>query len=53
VQVFYPSGEATPYEMAIIPGRFDEGETQRVEITMMGDLVWVNRDRAEELENEW
>lgn len=53
VLVFYPSGEATPYEMAIIPGRFDEGETQRIEVAMMGDLIWVNRDRAEELESEW
>lgn len=53
VLAFYPSGEATPYEMAIIPGRFDEGETQRIEITMMADLVWVNREREEELQDEW
>lgn len=49
VLVFYPSGEATPFEMALIPGSFDEGETQRVEISMMGDLSWRNRDELEEL----
>lgn len=48
VLVFYPSGEATPFEMALIPGRFDEGETQRVEVTMMGDLQWRNRDEREQ-----
>lgn len=56
VLVFYPSGEATPFEMALIPGSFDEGETQRVEISMMGDLIWRNRDELEEQnerENQW
>lgn len=53
VLVFYPSGEATPFEMALIPGRFDDGETQRVEISMMGDLTWRNRDEEDELAGEW
>lgn len=52
VLVFYPSGEATPYEMALIPGRFDDGETQRLEVSMMGDLRWHNRDDREEWAGE-
>ena len=50
VLVFYPSGEATPYEMAIMPAQFDDNETQRVEVSMMGDLTWLNREEAREWE---
>lgn len=47
--VFYPSGEATPYEMAIMPAQFGDTETQRVEVSMMGDLTWLNREE----ERQW
>lgn len=50
VLVFYPSGEATPYEMAIIPDRFGDAETQRVEVSMMGEVAWLNRLSEEEWE---
>lgn len=53
VLVFYPSGEATPFELALIPGRLGEGETQRVEVSMMGDLTWRNRDEQNELDPSW
>ncbi len=51
VLVFYPSGEATPYEMAIIPERFGDNETQRVEVSMMGELTWLNREEERQWED--
>ncbi len=51
VLVFYPSGEATPYEMAIIPESFGDSETQRVEVSMMGELTWLNREEERQWED--
>lgn len=45
VLVFYPSGEATSFELAMIPNQLDEAEIQRLEVTMMGDLTWLNREQ--------
>ena len=45
VLVFYPSGEATSLELALIPNQLDEAEIQRLEVTMMGDLTWLNRQQ--------
>lgn len=53
VLVFYPSGEATLFEMALFPatsGALREEDIQRIEINMMGELQWLNRER--ELEND-
>jgi general secretion pathway protein H len=48
VLVFYPSGEATEFEIAIYErAQFDSsnGDTvQRVQIDMMGQLRWLNRE---------
>lgn len=47
VAVFYPSGEATPFELAIYPQNqgvnTDPDAIQRLEIDMMGRLIWLNR----------
>jgi general secretion pathway protein H len=50
VLVFYPSGESTPFELAIFEsqGGFTEEETiQRIEVDMMSDVRWRNRDEAD------
>lgn len=46
VLIFAPSGEATPYEMAILPENVDAGEAQRVEVSQMGEVTWLNREEA-------
>lgn len=47
VAVFYPSGESTPFELAIYEHNQgfngDPDAVQRIEIDMMGALVWQNR----------
>lgn len=49
VLVFYPSGEATPFELAIAPTGFGrDEETQRVEVTMTGRIRWRNEEEAQE-----
>ena len=50
VLVFYPSGESTPFELAIFEsqGGFTEEETiQRIEVDMMSDVRWRIRDEAD------
>jgi general secretion pathway protein H len=49
VLVFYPSGEATPFELAIAPSGFGSGEEiQRVEVDMTGRIRWRNDEEARE-----
>ncbi|MDQ2076659.1 type II secretion system minor pseudopilin GspH [Marinimicrobium sp. ABcell2] len=49
VLVFYPSGEATPFELAITPTGFaNEEEIQRVEVDMTGRIRWRNDEEAQE-----
>ncbi len=50
VLVFYPSGESTPFELAIFEsqGGFTEEDTiQRIEVDMMSEIHWRNRDEAD------
>lgn len=48
VLVFYPSGEATVFELAIYeanPGSVrDPEQIQRIQVDMMGGIHWVNRE---------
>lgn len=49
VLVFYPSGEATPFELAIAPTGFSrDDQIQRVEVTMGGRIRWRNDEEAQE-----
>ncbi len=52
VLIFAPSGEATAYEMAIIPDEFDAGEAQRVEVSPLGDVTWLNREERRKWEQD-
>jgi general secretion pathway protein H len=50
VLVFYPSGEATLFEMALFPvatssSAMNGDDIQRIEIDMMGEVRWLNRER--------
>ena len=50
VLVFYPSGESTPFEMAMFEsadGFAEQDSTQRIEIDMMGKIRWLNREEEE------
>lgn len=50
VLVFFPSGEATPFELALyeqVDGFTNDDSVQRIEVDMMGGLHWLNRDQAE------
>lgn len=50
VLVFYPSGESTPFELAIFraEGGFTDEETiQRIEVDMVGTIRWLNREELE------
>lgn len=50
VLVFYPSGESTPFELAIFEaqgGLTEEDSVQRIAVDMMGDIRWRNRDEAD------
>lgn len=47
VVVFYPSGESTPFEIAIYEADqrpADPDAIQRIQIDMMGSLRWLNRE---------
>lgn len=44
VLIFYPSGESTRLELALF-ARFDSEEVQRIEVDMMGDIRWLNREQ--------
>lgn len=44
VLMFYPSGEASRLEMALFT-RFESDEVERVQIDMMGDVRWLNREQ--------
>ncbi|RZA04899.1 MAG: hypothetical protein EOO68_07515 [Moraxellaceae bacterium] len=46
VLVFAPSGESTPVEMAIFEQGSDS-EAQRIEIDLMGTIIWRNEEEAE------
>ena len=49
VLVFFPSGEATPFELALyeqVDGFTNDDSIQRIEVDMMGGLHWLNRDQA-------
>lgn len=49
VLVFYPSGEATPFEWAITPTGFSpDQQVQRVEVTMNGRIRWRNEEEAQQ-----
>lgn len=51
VLVFYPSGESTPFEIALSErDSFDPDSVQRLTVDMVSDVRWVNRD--EELGTE-
>ena len=50
VLVFYPSGEATNFKLALYEtknGFTNEESLQRVEVDMMGNLRWVTREEAD------
>ncbi len=54
VLVFYPSGESTPFELAIFEARegFTEEDTiQRIEVDMMSGIHWRNRDETDAAAN--
>ena len=54
VLVFYPSGEATPFELAIAPTSFGrDDEMQRVEVTMTGRIRWRNDEEAQDRYEPW
>jgi general secretion pathway protein H len=48
IVVFYPSGEATPFEIAIYEADIFNGSdpdaVQRIRIDMMGQISWLNRE---------
>jgi general secretion pathway protein H len=44
VLMFYPSGEASRLEMALFT-RFDSDEVERIEVDMMGQVRWLNREQ--------
>lgn len=48
VLAFYPGGEATPFEMALLPEGFadDDEQVQRIEIDLMGRIRWRNEEEA-------
>ncbi len=50
VLIFYPSGEATPFELALAPAGIDRNPEaiQRVQVDLMGRILWLNREEAEE-----
>ncbi len=50
VLIFYPSGEATPFELALAPQNMnrEEDAIQRVQVDLMGRILWLNREEAEE-----
>lgn len=53
VLVFYPSGEATQLEIALLPANQNarnDDDVQRIDIDMMGEVRWLNRER--ELEQQ-
>lgn len=50
VLTFFPSGEATPFELAIFEDAFSDN-VQRVEIDLMAGVRWRNRDRETEYYN--
>lgn len=54
VLIFYPSGEATPFELAIAPAGIsgDPEAIQRVQVDLMGRIRWLNREEAEE-QTQW
>lgn len=45
VLMFYPSGEASRLEVAVFT-RFDSDEVERIEVDMMGEVRWLNREQA-------
>lgn len=50
VLVFYPSGESTPFELAIFESRgglTEEDSVQRIEVDMVSEIRWRNRDEAD------
>ncbi len=49
VLVFYPSGESTPFELALFK-RFDSEAVERIEVDMMGQIYW--RSQEERNDNE-
>ncbi|WP_347332655.1 prepilin-type N-terminal cleavage/methylation domain-containing protein [Marinimicrobium locisalis] len=52
VLIFAPSGEATAYEMAIFPDEFDAGKAQRVEVSPLGEVTWLNREERRKWEQD-
>ncbi|MBU2886246.1 prepilin-type N-terminal cleavage/methylation domain-containing protein [Gilvimarinus agarilyticus] len=44
VLIFYPSGEATRFEVALFPLFDNDEEVQRLDVDMMGRVRWLNRD---------
>lgn len=53
VLIFYPSGEANRFEIALFPLFDNDQEVQRLEVDMMGQVRWLNREHAlAELEAE-
>lgn len=50
VLVFAPSGEATEFEMAVMPPQFEDAQVQRLRVSPTGEVTWENR---EEDETEW
>lgn len=50
VLAFYPGGEATPFEMALLPEGFaeDDEQVQRIEVDLMGRIRWRNEEEARE-----
>ncbi|MDO3388724.1 type II secretion system minor pseudopilin GspH [Gilvimarinus sp. SDUM040013] len=46
VMIFYPSGEATPLEIALFAQFDSEQDVQRLEVDMMGRVRWLNREQA-------
>lgn len=56
VLVFYPSGEASAFEMALSPDGFNvsDEEVQRVEVDMVGRIRWRNLEEERERERaQW
>lgn len=52
VLVFAPSGEATEFEMALMPAQFEAGEVQRVQVSPLGEVTWKNREEEESWSSE-
>ncbi len=47
VLIFFPSGEATPFELALFKDAFSD-DVQRVEIDIMAGVRWRNQDKETE-----